>query len=288
MTAYAEVIGDPIAHSRSPAIHRHWLEKVGIDGDYRAVRVERADLASYVEGRRSDLDWRGCNVTIPHKESIAALLDEIASDAAAIGAVNCVVRESDRLVGYNTDVSGIAGALGAKPLGSRHVAIIGAGGAARAMLAYLSGRGPARVTLLARDQAKARNLYSLAGSADVRWASLDEADTALEGAALIVNASPLGMDGSERMPETLLEAVEANARGTILFDMVYQPLATDFLRRGTAAGGEPVDGLAMLIGQARSAFERFFRAEPPAGDKSLRTLLTGSARSVEAAAARSA
>jgi shikimate dehydrogenase len=274
MRPYAEVIGDPIAHSKSPDIHRYWLAKLEIAGDYRAVRVAREDLKDYLTERRSDPDWRGCNVTIPHKEAIGALIDEVAPDAAAIGAVNCVVRQGGRLVGYNSDVNGIAATLGSKPLGSRHVALIGAGGAARAMLAYLASRGPAKVTVLARDPAKAEGLRALAGEVELVVAPLEQASKALEGAALVVNASPLGMDGCGAMPEPLLQAVESNARGTILFDMVYKPLETDFLRRGAAAGGEPVDGLTMLIGQARSAFERFFRAEPPGGaDRKLRALL---------------
>ena len=115
MPPYAEVIGDPIAHSKSPQIHRHWLQQTGLDGDYRATRVSREGLAGYFAERRADPDWRGCNVTIPHKENVAPLIDDVASDAAAIGAVNCVIREGDRLVGYNSDVNGIAAALGEKP-----------------------------------------------------------------------------------------------------------------------------------------------------------------------------
>ncbi|QIK78303.1 shikimate dehydrogenase [Sphingomonas piscis] len=278
MPPFAEVIGDPIAHSKSPALHGHWLSKLGLVGEYRAQSVEAAGLAAYLNGRRADPDWRGCNVTIPHKERIAPLLDQVSPDAAAIGAVNCVVRADYGLWGYNTDVDGIVAALGEKPLGSRKVAVIGAGGAARAMLAYLAGRSPSEVTIIARDPLKAEGLRSAAPDLSLNFASLDSAHDALADAALIVNASPLGMDGLPPMPEPLLRAVEDNARGTILFDMVYQPLRTGFLRRGAAAGGEPVDGLTMLIGQARSAFELFFRTEPPQADEELRALLTGATR----------
>ena len=274
MQPFAEVIGDPVAHSKSPDIHRYWLAKLGLAGDYRAVQVPPDGLEAYFTERRSVPGWRGCNVTIPHKEQVGAFIDELSPEATALGAVNCVVRTGDRLVGYNSDVNGIAAALGAKPLGSRHVAIIGAGGAARAMLAYLSGRGPASVTLIARDPEKAEALRSLGEGLELQIASINDAGAAFLGAALIVNASPMGMDRCPPMPEELLQAVEASARGTILFDMVYQPLATLFLERGAAAGGEPVDGLSMLIGQARSAFERFFRAEPPIADEKLRTILT--------------
>lgn len=270
---FAEVIGDPVAHSLSPAIHNHWLSQLHIEAEYRATRVQRDELGAFLEQRRATPNWRGCNVTIPHKQQVVDLLDEVADDARAIGAVNTVVREGQRLVGYNSDVNGIAAALGAKPLGSRHVAIIGAGGAARAMVAYLAARGPAAVTVIARDSTKAESLHSLRDALELTIAGIDDAATALEGAALIVNASPLGMSGAAPMPEALLEAVESHARGTILFDMVYKPLDTEFLRRGSAAGGEPVDGLTMLVGQARSAFERFFRAEPPPRDGELRSML---------------
>jgi shikimate dehydrogenase len=277
MPPYAEVIGDPVAQSKSPDIHRYWLARLSLAGDYRAVRVEREELPDYIALRRRDPDWRGCSVTIPHKESVAAVIDEVASEAKAIGAVNCVVRQGDRLVGYNSDVNGIAAALRAKPLGSRHVAVIGAGGAARAMVAYLAAREPATVALLARDPAKAAGLRAVAEKLELRIAPFEDAAAALNGAALIVNASPLGMVGSNAFPPELMIAIEDNARGAVLFDMVYQPLETEFLRRGAAAGGETVDGLTMLIGQARSAFERFFRAEPPGADKQLRALLTSPA-----------
>jgi shikimate dehydrogenase len=274
MPPYAEVIGDPVAHSKSPAIHRYWLQQAAVAGDYRSCRVPKGKLADYFQSRRRDGDWRGCNVTIPHKEDVAPLLDHVSADATRIGAVNCIVKEGAKLVGYNSDVEGIAAALGEKPLASRKVAVIGAGGAARAMLTYLAARSPAAVAIVARDPSKASRLAPLVDGGEFRCAFFDEAQEAFAGAALIVNASPLGMEGAPAMPESLLEAVEAEARGTIVFDMVYQPLTTAFLRRGLAAGAEPVDGLAMLIGQARSAFEYFFRAEPAAGDTALRRLLT--------------
>ena len=111
MPPYAEVIGDPIAHSRSPAIHNFWLRELGLDGAFRTTRVPPDGLSDFFAARRADPDWRGCNVTAPHKEMISGQVDVIAAEARTIGAINCVRREGDRLVGLNTDVDGIAEAL---------------------------------------------------------------------------------------------------------------------------------------------------------------------------------
>ncbi|HEX8415695.1 MAG TPA: shikimate dehydrogenase [Sphingomicrobium sp.] len=271
---YAEVIGDPIAQSKSPQLHGYWLRQLGIAADYRALRVSGHGLASYLETRRKDADWLGCNATIPHKESIALLVDALAPEAAAVGAVNCVARDGDRLVGYNSDVDGIHAAIGHVPVEGRDVAVIGAGGAARAMLAYLNDRAPGSVTVLARDSAKAERLRSTARGLDLHHVPILAAEHVLASAALIVNASPLGMTGSPTMPAELLLAIEANAIGSTLFDMVYQPLETDFLRAGSAGGSETIDGLTMLIGQARRAFSLFFGREAPQDDDAVRALLT--------------
>jgi shikimate dehydrogenase len=271
---YAEVIGDPIAQSKSPALHRFWLNRLGIEADYRAVRVPPEELAAYFQSRRTDPDWLGCNVTIPHKERIAPLIDEVDPDAAAIGAVNCVVREGDQLVGHNSDVDGIHAAIGQVPVEDRDVAIVGAGGAAKAMLAYLGRRTPGAVTLLARDTVKASRLSRLVSGLDLHVMPLGAGEDALATAILIVNASPLGMSGSPEMPDDLLSAIAANAVGSTLFDMVYQPLETGFLRAGAAGGAETVDGLTMLIGQARRAFRLFFEADAPEGDAEVRAILT--------------
>src|SRR5512147_389849 len=130
MPLYAEVIGDPIAHSKSPAIHNFWLESLGIEADYRATLV--TDLTEYFGARRGDPDWRGCNVTAPYKKAVIPFLDE----ASPIGAVNCIVRDGDRLIGLNTDVDGVAEALAGADL--ERIVLIGAGGAARAVSVALA------------------------------------------------------------------------------------------------------------------------------------------------------
>lgn len=267
---YAEVIGDPIAQSKSPIIHKYWLEQLGIQGDYRKTRVAAAELGDFLAGRRADPEWRGCNVTIPHKHVVMPLLDRMDRGAQAVGAVNCVVPQAGSLVGCNSDVEGIAAALDSTPLQGRTVAVIGAGGGARALLFYLNGRG-ARMHVLARSPEKAEALHALA---PLEAFAMDSADEAFDGAAAIVNASPLGMSGADPMRRSLLDAVRKRADGATLFDMVTTPTETEFLAAARESGGRVVDGLTMLIGQARPAFEMFFGATAPVGDEELRRLLT--------------
>lgn len=269
---YAEVIGDPIGHSRSPTIHRYWLEQLGIDADYEATWVMPAELSGYLAARRDDPHWRGCNVTIPHKQAVMPLLDAIDAQAAAIGAVNCVLRGEAGLIGRNSDIDGIAAALDGADLADRKVALIGAGGAARAAVRYLLDSDVAEIALIVRNPEKAREIVAL-DPAKFSLHPFDQSAAALAGAAAIINASPLGMSGAAPMPPHLLDAIAANAAGTILFDMVYQPLETHFLKVGREHRGIPVDGLAMLIGQARAVFEGFFGERPPDDQGRLRALL---------------
>jgi shikimate dehydrogenase len=245
MPPYAEVIGNPIAHSKSPAIHRFWLKKLGLEGDYRPILV--TDLKAYFEARRGDPQWRGCNVTAPHKEAVIPFLDE----ASAIGAVNCIVREGDRLIGLNTDLDGIAEALAGAD--RTRVVLIGAGGAAKAARAALADAG--EIISITRQNIENNELIS--------------------GATLIINATPLGMAHAGPMPAGLLAALPSAAPQATVLDMVYEPLDTPLLEAARAAGLRPVDGLAMLIGQARHAFRLFFGAETPAEhDSELKALLS--------------
>jgi shikimate dehydrogenase len=269
---YAEVIGDPVAHSLSPLIHKHWLAQLGLEGDYRAMRVAAAELPSYFESRRADPDWRGCNITIPHKEAVLPLSDRVDPGATKIGAANCVAREGERLIARNTDIDGVAAALDSTPIEGRVVTLIGAGGGARAALRYLISRRPARLVILVRDPKKAEKLQSeVAATLEIK--PMRECETAVEGSAAIVNASPLGMTGSAAMPPELLACLAANARGCTFFDMVYRPLETPFLTAARANGGIAVDGLTMLVGQARAAFEMFFGRPAPTEETRLRALL---------------
>ena len=276
---YAEVIGDPIAQSKSPAIHDFWLEELGIEADYRRCHVAAAGLGDYLASRRSDPLWRGCNVTMPHKQAVMPLLDRIDPLAARVGAVNTIVPEDGGLAGYNTDVPGFLEPL--QPLLAethlfRMARVIGTGGAARAIVAGLAGHGFV-IVLAGRDPAKARALLDeldpegehhavdLSHFADPTDFAFDDR----EGCAdLVVNASLLGMAGQPALRFDWSHAPP----GSVAYDIVTAPLDTPFLKGARAAGFAAIDGLTMLIGQADHAFARFFGQHPPrARDAELRS-----------------
>jgi len=265
---YAEVIGDPIAHSKSPLIHSFWLEALGIAGDYRRAHVRPDGLAAYIAERRADPDWRGCNVTIPHKVAVMDLVDDPGNIRGTIGAMNTVVRQPDgALIGTNTDAAGFYAPLAELDLEGAPVAVVGAGGAARAVLFALARAGVGPVTILNRSPLKAMGLLATFGlKGDVV-----ALDAPLPPAALLVNASSLGMTGQPPLDLDLTPLPEE----AIVYDLVYAPLRTGLLTAAEARGLDTVDGLDMLIGQAALAFELFFGRPPPEGrDDELRALLT--------------
>ena len=270
---YAEVIGDPIAHSKSPLIHNFWLGKLGIDAEYRACHVRADELADYFARRRGDAAWRGCNVTVPHKERIAPQIDAVDARAKAVGAVNTVCRDDGRLIGTNTDVDGVGEAVGSLDLTGQEVCVIGAGGAARAAYQFLSHQRCAAVVVLARDPDKAlkvaKEFELLAASALLRPGS-----AALGVAKLLINATQLGMTGQERMPAFVIDELDQLDNDAVIFDMVYVPLDTELLKAAKRRGLRTSDGLSMLIGQAAAAFEKFFgQPAPREHDAELRALL---------------
>jgi shikimate dehydrogenase len=280
---YAEVIGNPIAQSKSPAIHNFWLEKLGIAGTYGRSLVTVDRLPDYLAAARANADWRGCNVTMPHKQAIMPLLDAIDPVAMRIGAVNTVLRQVDGTFGgFNTDAPGFLEPL--QPLLSdrhyfRMARVLGTGGAARAIVTALADEGFV-IVLAGRDPAKARAMLDeLAPSGEHHAADLvhfaantdfafDDRESCLD---LIVNASPLGMVGQ---PPLIFDFSHAPP-GSVVYDIVTHPLHTPFLENARAAGFRTVDGLAMLIGQAAAAFEKFFGvAAPREHDAELRAKLT--------------
>lgn len=280
---YAEVIGDPILQSKSPAIHNFWLGKLGIDAEYRACHVIDTGLSDYFARRRQDADWRGCNITMPHKQAALALIDRIDPIALRIGAINTVVRDDEGgLTGFNTDAPGflepLRGLLAEKHY-FRMARILGTGGAARAIVAALSDAGFVLV-LAGRDPDKARKMLDeLTEQSDHHAASLahfapptdfafDDREQCLD---LVVNASPLGMAGQPPLDFDLSHAPP----GSVIYDIVTHPLDTLLLQAARAAGFRTVDGLSMLIGQAAVAFEKFFGQAPPREDDTeLRAILT--------------
>ncbi|WOE75457.1 shikimate dehydrogenase [Alterisphingorhabdus coralli] len=255
----AEVIGDPISHSKSPLIHRFWLEQLGLNGDYQACHVAPDLLADYFAARRSDPNWRGCNVTIPHKLAVLDHAEDRGGVKQSIGAANTVFREDgkDSLIATNTDAAGFYAPLSQSDLSGRSALVIGAGGAARAVLFALARAEIGTVALMARNPLKAMALLSGLG---VKGEVIGF-DAPLPAADLLINASPLGMTGFDPLPDLDLGRLPNHA---IVYDLVYAPLETELLSVAKARGLETIDGLSMLIGQAALAFELFFGAAVPA------------------------
>jgi shikimate dehydrogenase len=271
---HAEVIGTPIAHSKSPLIHRFWLEQLHIPAHYEACHVMPAELADYLGLRRTEREWRGCNVTIPHKQAAATLVDVLDSRAAAVGAVNTILHEHDRtLLGTNTDVDGVAEAVAAGDWHGGPAVVLGAGGAARAAFAFLAEAG-GDVCVLARDADKASRAAADCGLS-ARILPFAAGSGAFAGAGLLINATQLGMTGQAAMPGFVLDELDRMAPGAVVFDMVYAPLETELLAAARSRRLVPIDGLTMLIGQAATAFEKFFGRRPPREcDAELRRMLT--------------
>jgi shikimate dehydrogenase len=277
---YAEVIGDPIVQSKSPVIHGFWLAKLGIEAEYHRCHVTTDGLAAYLAERRGDALWRGCNVTMPHKQAIMPLLDRIDDEAARIGAVNTVVREDDgSLTGHNTDAPGflepVLPLLGDEDY--RFAYVVGTGGAARAIIDALF-HAEFMIWSISRNPAKAKAEFGrylggdpefLIDLAELKPGPLRPADP--EVFSLIVNATPLGMTGH---PPLDLPWGGFLANATV-YDIVTAPADTALLQQARAHGLATIDGLAMLIGQAAAAFEKFFGVPAPRSqDSELRRLMT--------------
>lgn len=271
MTPYAEVIGDPITQSKSPLIHKFWLDELGLAGEYRRSQVAIAELDEYLRQHRADAAWRGSNVTMPLKRTALALADRVDGQAAAVGAANLLSLREGELVAGNTDVAGILDALPTRWMGpGAQIVLIGTGGAARAVFAALQERNIRQLQLCARDEAAGRALleeFTIGG--DVH--SLDRPDV-IGTADVVINATPLGMSGYPDMPEGVIEAVSSSP--ATVFDMIYHPVETRLLKAARDAGLHTADGLQMLVGQAATAFERFFgQPAPREKDAELRQLL---------------
>ena len=267
MIPYAEVIGHPISHSKSPLIHKFWLDRLGIVAHYRATDIAPDKLADYFAERREDEAWRGCNITIPHK---VAALEHVADPGEirnSIGAINVVFRsETGVLTGTNSDAGGFYGPIADVPLVGETVAVIGSGGAARAVLFALAQADVGEVVILARNALRAAGLLAHFG---LKGRVLPM-DARLPDATLLVNASPLGMKGQEPLNLDLSPLPD----DALVYDLVYAPIETMLLKAARARQLETVDGLEMLVGQAAIAFELFFGAPPPNdGEDELRAKL---------------
>ena len=255
---HAAVVGWPIAHSRSPLIHRHWLARHGIAGSYDKVAVAPDDLAAFVAGVRSG-EHVGCNVTIPHKEAVAALCDRLTPAAQRLEAVNTLWMAGGELWGDSTDGAGFLGALDQDAPGwdarLGRAVLIGAGGAARAIVAALVARGFAEVIVANRTRERAEVLTRRLGGTPMALEALPDA---LDGADLLVNTTAAGMHGQ---PPLVLDLAALPQRA-VVDDIVYVPKQTPLLRTAAARGLRTVGGLGMLLHQAAPGFARWFGVTP--------------------------
>jgi shikimate dehydrogenase len=257
----AGVFGWPVAHSRSPRLHGFWLERHGIDGAYLPFAVEPGNLAAALRALPV-LGLRGVNLTLPHKEAALGLVDRVSDEARRIGAINTVVVNAEgRLEGRNTDAYGFLAHLRASVPDWRAEAgpalLLGAGGAARAIGVALLDAGVAQLRLVNRTGARAMELAAALGNrvSVIDW---QHRHRALEGAALLVNSTTLGMEGQEALDLDLAPLPDS----AVVYDIVYAPLETPLLAAARARGLATVDGIGMLLHQARPGFAAWFGVEP--------------------------
>ena len=257
----AGVMGWPVGHSRSPKIHNHWIEKYGLNGAYVLLPVAPGKLEAAIAGLPA-LGFRGCNITIPHKVDAMALMNEVDANAKRVGAMNTIVVQPDgTLKGFNNDGFGyIQSLLDAKPdwrADAGPVTVLGAGGAARAVVLALADRGAKEIRLINRTYEKAEALAQEFGG-PVKAYAWSERHTALADVALLVNTTSQGMHGQAAL-ELNLDALPAHA---LVSDVIYVPLETPLLAAARQRGNATVNGLGMLLNQARPAFHAWFGVMP--------------------------
>jgi len=257
----AGVMGWPIMHSRSPKLHGYWLAHYGLAGAYVPLAIKAEGLEAALRALPA-LGFAGCNLTIPHKEAALRIVDAASPLAQRIGAVNCiVVREDGSLEGRNYDAFGFTQSLRERAPDLRFdegpAVVIGAGGAARAILAGLMDESVPEIRLINRSPARAQALAAEFGG-PVRAVPCEARAQALEGAAILVNTTSQGMVGEAPL-DLALDALPVSA---LVVDIVYVPLETPLLAGARARGNRVVDGLGMLLHQARPAFEAWFGIDP--------------------------
>jgi shikimate dehydrogenase len=257
----AGLLGWPVAHSRSPVIHNHWLAHYGISGRYVLFGVPPEKLEAAVRGI-APLGLRGCNVTTPHKQAIFPLLDRVDDLARRIGAVNTVVVEKDgTLTGFNNDGNGFIQSLrdadpGWRP-DSGPILLLGAGGAARAVAASLAAQGAKEIRIANRTLDKAREIADAVGPV-VKVLPWEQREEALDGIAMLANATSLGSAGKPPLQISL----ERLPKKAVVGDLIYVPPETPLLAAARQRGNITVNGLGLLLNQARPAFNAWFGVMP--------------------------
>jgi shikimate dehydrogenase len=252
-TRVAAVIGDPISHSLSPVILNAAFEAAGLDWVFVAHQVPAGETARALDGVRA-MGIAGLSVTMPHKDAAFAAVDEVTAEARVLGAVNCVENRDGHLVGHNTDGAGLVAALAAEgvPVDGQRCVVLGAGGAARSVIAALARAG-SEVTVVNRSADRARAAAALAGE---RGRVGEQADVA--SASIVVNATSVGMGGEGLVvPADLLSPAQA------VVDLVYHPVETPLLTAARARGARAIDGVGMLVHQGALAFRLWTGVEPP-------------------------
>lgn len=275
------IIGYPLGHSVSPAMHNAAFKKLGLDWEYAPFEVSPEDLAESLNGFRA-LHFAGFNVTIPHKEAIVPMLDEVTKLARIIGAVNTVVNQEGKLIGYNTDGAGFLDSLKVdaktNPKGKR-VVVLGAGGASRAVSIMLAEAGAKIITLSDIQEEKAKELSEYIGSSfevDCDYVDVNSQDLqkAIDKAHILVNSTPIGM--KPKIDQSPLADNIKLPKKLLVYDLVYNPAQTKLLKTAKAAGCKICSGLGMLVRQGAAAFTLWTDEEAPvkvmwqAGEKALK------------------
>ncbi len=264
----AAVIGHPVAHSKSPLIHGFWLQQLGIEGSYERLDIAPEKLADFI-ATLPQSGLAGVNVTLPHKINVAQYMAALTPLARQVGAVNTVLVQRDgSLLGHNSDVGGFAVPLAKMgDFKGQKAVVLGAGGAARAIVAGLAGLGAAEIHVINRSAEKIAALADIAPVIPHGWNNISDG---LQDARILVNTTSLGMTGQPPL-DIDLSPLRPDA---IVNDIVYAPLETALLAQAKARGHRCIDGLEMLIGQAAEAFALFFGAAPNrAEDGRLREML---------------
>ena len=273
VTHFAGVLGWPLDHTLSPTIHNAAFRSLGLDWVYLSWPVRPEDLGEAVGGLRA-LGAQGANVTMPHKETIIEFLDDVSGDAKRINAVNTIQRVGPSLVGHNTDVDGfrefLVGDAGVDPAG-KSALVVGAGGAARAVVCALDDLGAGDISIAARREGQGKEIVALAQRQNARVARWEDIDELASGADIVVNATPLGMSG-----ERVLEGARWHPH-QVVCDLVYSPPVTPLMAAARAGGAEAWGGLGMLIHQAAMSFRIWTGNDP-----SLATMSAAAIRAIGA------
>lgn len=276
MELKACIIGQPIAHSLSPLLHSYWLQKAGIKGRYDAIEIEKSEVKLFLE-HLAERGYQGCNVTIPHKLAAYELCDDLSPAAHKIQAVNTIIVQSNgRLLGDNSDWSGFSNNLNSysefQTLPKHTAILLGAGGAARAIIYGLQKLGFKKIVVISRDP---RKLYNWQEEFPIIVGDWSELDWYFSHANLLVNSTALGLNG-EQLPIDF----DQLPNDILLHDIVYRPLWTPFLLEGKKRGFKTIDGLGMLMHQAVLGFMAWFKPQqPPSINNELRQYLISQMKS---------